>query len=92
MMIGNNVDIVLTKNISHFCKDSVEVLTAIEKLVDARVRVLFITEGIDMMLSNDKCAGNVILFKKTYIVNVICRRRTILQLFRMQYSKLYRWK
>lgn len=44
---ANKVDIVLTKNISHFGRDSVEVLTAVEKLVDAGVRVLFITEGID---------------------------------------------
>lgn len=44
---ANKVDIVLTKNISRFGRDSVEVLTAVEKLVDAGVRVLFITEGID---------------------------------------------
>lgn len=44
---ANKADIVLTKNISRFGRDSVEVLTAVEKLVDAGVRVLFITEGID---------------------------------------------
>lgn len=44
---ANKVEIVLTKNISRFGRDSVEVLTAVEKLVDAGVRVLFITEGID---------------------------------------------
>lgn len=44
---ANKVDIVLTKNISRFGRDSVEALTAVEKLVDAGVRALFITEGID---------------------------------------------
>lgn len=45
--VAGKVDIVLTKNISRFGRDTVEVLTAVEKLVDAGVRVVFVTEGID---------------------------------------------
>ena len=44
---ANKVDIVLTKSISRFGRDSVEVLTVVGKLVDAGVKVLFVTEGID---------------------------------------------
>lgn len=44
---AGKVDIVLTKNISRFGRDTVEVLTAVEKLVDVGVRVVFMAEGID---------------------------------------------
>lgn len=44
---ANKIDIVITKNLSRFGRDSVEVISAVEELVAAGVRVVFATEEID---------------------------------------------
>lgn len=44
---ANKVGIVLTKNISHFGRDSLEILSALEKLRETNTRVIFETEEID---------------------------------------------
>ena len=44
---ANKVDIVLTKSISRFGRDSLEILSALEQLRETNTRVIFETEEID---------------------------------------------
>lgn len=45
--ILGKIDIVITKSISRFGRDSLEVLTALEKLTSSGTRVIFVAEGLD---------------------------------------------
>jgi site-specific DNA recombinase len=44
---ANKVDIVITKNVSRFGRDSLEILSALEQLRETNTRVIFETEEID---------------------------------------------
>ncbi|MCM3800013.1 recombinase family protein [Caldibacillus thermoamylovorans] len=44
---ANNIEIVITKNISRFGRDTVEVLESLHKLREYNVRVIFEQEGLD---------------------------------------------
>ncbi|HEY4601548.1 MAG TPA: recombinase family protein [Cerasibacillus sp.] len=44
---ANNIEIVITKNISRFGRDTVEVLESLNKLREHGVRVIFEQEGLD---------------------------------------------
>lgn len=45
--IANKIDIVITKNVSRFGRDSLEILSTLEKLRETNIRVIFETEEID---------------------------------------------
>lgn len=55
---ANKVDIVLTKNISRFGWDSLEILSALQKLRETNTRVIFETEEID----TDKTDSRLMIF------------------------------
>ena len=57
---ANKVDIVLTKNISRFSRDSLEILSALEQLREMNTRVIFETEEIDTEKTDSRLMISII--------------------------------
>ena len=57
---ANKIDIVLTKSISRFGRDSLEILSALEQLRETNTRVLFETEEIDTEKTDSRLMISVI--------------------------------
>lgn len=57
---ANKVDIVLTKSISRFGRDSLEILSALEQLRETNTRVIFETEEIDTEKTDSRLMISII--------------------------------
>lgn len=57
---ANKVDVVITKNVSRFGRDSLEILSALEQLRETNTRVIFETEEIDTEKTDSRLMISII--------------------------------
>lgn len=57
---AKNIEIIITKNISRFGRDTVEVLEALNKLRELGIRVIFEQEGLDTTDTDSTLMSSII--------------------------------